>query len=873
MALLRNIAHGLRSLFRRERVDRELDEELRAYQEMAAEEKMKDGMSRSEALRSVRLERGNLEVSKEIVRSGGWEFFLETCWQDLRFGLRLLRKSPGFTAVAVLTLALGIGANTAIFSVANALLLKPLPYPNSDRLAYIWGVWAVDVNSQLQRLEWVQPMKHAQTLEQVAVYDSGEVNMAGAGEPERIAVAEVSANLFSVLGTAAYEGRTFLSKEDEGRYSFIAVISEGLAFDKFGSVSGSIGRVLKLNGKPFTIVGVMPPGFDFPGRIQVWVPLPSDLNNRLVEQNGAIFFSQIARLRTGITPAQARAEMVAIASQPPGNLRDAESAVQVVTMREARTRYYGRGVLLLLASVGFVLLIACADVANLLLARAVGRRKETALRAAFGASRSRLIRQTLSESALLAIMGGLGGFLLSVWGLNALRLLLPPRATEVGADYRVLSFLTAATLGSVLLFGLLPALLASKPNVQDDLQETPAKSASRALLFQSRGLLVISQVAMAFVLLVASGLLIRSFEKLLRVPTGFQTQHLLTTHLILADAHYQKSEQQIAFYRDTLDRVQALPNVLSAAFVEDLPFAETPSTMFILRSKPTGKQARSGAHYMIVSPSYFRTLGIPLLAGRAFTEGDRDAAPKVAIISRSLAQEMWPNENPLGKQLAFYDPKAPWLEVVGVVDDALHSSLDHESIPASTLYVPLWQNARPTAFLTVRTAGDPKPLAGAVRGALAGVDKDEPLGTFVTMTQLLATTTAEPRARASLLAIFAALALILATIGTYGVVSHSVSQRNREIGIRVAMGAGKRDVARLVVGQGAILVTLGIALGLGGALVLTRLLTSFLFEIKPVDPTTYVTACAIFVSIALLASYIPARRAMRVDPVVALRYE
>lgn len=601
------------------------------------------------------------------------------------------------------------------------------------------------------------------------------------------------------------------------------------------------------------------------------MPLPTDLSNRLIEQNGAIFFSQIARLHTGITTAQARAEMVAIASQPPGNLREAESGVEVVSMHEAISRNHRQGILLLLGATGFVLLIACADVANLLLARAGGRRKEMALRAALGASRGRLVVQTFAEGILLAAMGGLGGFLLSEWSLSAMRLLLPLPTEEAGPDYRVLCYLAAATLGSAVLFGLLPALFASKPNLQEDLQETPGKSPGRLLLRQSRSLLVISEVALAFVLLVGAGLLIRSLERLTRVPTGFQTQHLLTTRLLLADARYEKPEQQIAFYRESLERVRALPHVLSAAFVQDLPFGEATSTMFILRGK--GKPTRAGAHYMVVSPGYFRTLGLRLLAGREFTEADRDGAPKVAIVSRSLAQEMWHGEAALGQQLAFYDPKSPWLEVVGVVDDARHTSLERESIPTSTLYTPLWQDARPAVFLTVRMTGDSEALVGTVRSAIAGVDKEEPLDTFVSMTQLLAVSTAEPRSRAFLLAIFAGLALILAAIGTYGVVSYSVSQRTREIGIRVAMGADRKDVVRLVVGQGLALVISGIALGLVGALVLTRLLTSFLFEVKSADATTYVTACTIFTCMALLASYAPARRALRVDPMAALRHE
>jgi len=429
----------------------------------------------------------------------------------------------------------------------------------------------------------------------------------------------------------------------------------------------------------------------------------------------------------------------------------------------------------------------------------------------------------------------------------------------------------AITLASAILFGLLPALGSSKPDIQQDLQETPTVFAGRIVPYHTRGLLVIAEVALAFVLLVGAGLLIGSLERLMRVPTGFQTQHVLTTRLILADDRYKKPEQQIAFYRESLAKIQALPDVHSAAFVQDLPFGEGPSTMFMLRTKE--KPAGGGGHYMIASPGYFSTLGLPLLAGREFTDSDREGAPKVAVVSKSLATDLWPGENPLGRQIAYSDGKSQWLEVIGVVDDARHFGLDHEAIPMATFYVPLWQSAVPTAFLAVRTGSDPKGLSREVQQAIASVDKDEPLDSFATMPQLIAARTAEPRSRALLLGIFAGLAVLLAMVGLYGVVSYSVSERTREMGIRVAMGAGPADVVRLVIREGFVLVVSGIVFGFGGALVLTRLLSSFLFDVKPTDAETYFVACLAFAGVALLASYVPAQRATRVDPVVALRYE
>ncbi|MFP5264638.1 MAG: ABC transporter permease [Blastocatellia bacterium] len=800
---------------------------------------------------------------------------METLIQDLRYAARMLAKKPAFTAIVVLALAIGIGANTAIFSVVNAILLRPLPYKNPGR---IMMVWAEDRDTGAKQeshsyLNFADYEEQNQTFEQMAAYQDRTFNITGAGEPERVAGAWSTAELFSVLGVEPEVGHVYANE-----YSRVALISHGLWLRRFGSDPNVIGQEITLNTVPRTIIGVMPAGFNFPRKdADIWVPLEVYENQK--KQRGNPWLNVIGRLKPGVTPEQAQAEMSAIAARLEQQYPDALSGygVNVVPLHEQVTGSVRPALLVLLGAVAFVLLIACANAANLLLARAATREKEIAVRTALGASRARLVRQMLTESALLAFAGGAVGLLLAVWGLDILIALSPadiPRLNQVGIDGRVLAFTLGASLITGLIFGLAPALQASKPDLNETLKEGGRAATGSNRGSRMRGLLVIAEVALSLVLLIGAGLMIKSFVRLQQFNLGFNPRNLLTMRVGLPWPKYGEVDKAAGFYRRLLERVESLPGVQSAGVINDIFLGKIPeSEKFRVEGRPQSTPGDSvEASVDRISPAYFRTLGVPLLKGREFTAHDTREAPGVVIVNDSFARRYFPDEDALGKRLEYDRGGDPLrVTIVGVVADSRRTGFDSDVRPEA--YLPHTQSVATFMALVVRTDGDPLSLAAAVRSQVWAIDPDQSVYDIGTVEQLLAGMISERRFSLLLLGIFAGLALLLAAVGVYGVTSYSVSQRTHEIGVRMALGAGRVDVLKLVVGQGMALVLCGVAAGLVAAFMLTRLMSGLLYEVSATDPATFALIALVLTGVALGACFVPARRATRVDPMVALRYE
>ncbi|MGH9837616.1 MAG: ABC transporter permease [Blastocatellia bacterium] len=819
---------------------------------------------------------------------------MQTLWQDLRYGARMLMKKPGFTLIAVITLGLGIGANSAIFSVVNGVLLREAPYREPQRLVMVWAD-----RPQLQAQTGISdfPVSAAdfadwrdqnQGFEQIAAFHSQSFNITGGGEPEFLGGVRASANLFALLGIEARRGRVFLPEEDRAGNNRVVILSDGLWQRRFGSDPKIIGRTISLNNEPYTVVGVaspdfqfprkaeLPAGFGFPGEVSLYTPLaltPEQRNNR-----GRDYLAVIARLKPQTRFEQAQAEMVGVAERLEQQYPDTNrnKSVRLVAFHQQVVGKAQPALLALLGAVGFVLLIACANVANLLLARAAARQKEMAIRAALGAGRWRVIRQLLTESLLLAASAGALALLLAVWGVDLLRTILPdnlPRAGEIGVDVRVFGFTLVVSLLTGILFGLVPALQASRTDLNETLKEG-GRSSGGGGHNRFRGLLVVSEVALALLLLVGAGLMLRSFIRLMSVDPGLDPQNVLTMDIRLPRSKYQPP-QQAAFFQQLLERLRALPGVQSAGAVYPLPLGGAEEGMgFGIEGRPPaapGEQLTAGPRW--VSPDYFKVLKIPLLKGRVFTEGDGGDSPPVLVINEAMARQYWPNEDPIGRRVAFNsrDNQPIWREIVGVVKDVRHTALDTESKPQ--MYFPFTHFPLPFMTLVARTDGDPMSLVAAVRGQVRAIDKDQPVSNIHAMEELLARSVSERRFNLLLLAIFAGVALLLAAVGIYGVMSYSVEQRTHEIGVRMALGARTADVLRLLLGQGMKLVAMGVAIGLAAAFALTRLISTLLFGVRATDPVTFVALALLLTVVALLACWIPAWRATKVDPMIALRCE
>jgi putative ABC transport system permease protein len=876
MSLFSKSGSLIRNTMHKQRIDRDLSEEVGSYVELLTEKNMKQGMNEEEARRAALVEVGGVEQVKEEVRSNRAGFAIETFLQDVRYGLRSLRKKPGFTLTAVIALALGIGANTAIFSVINGVLLRSLTYRDADNIVMVW-----ERSFQMNRsqnsvspanfLDW---QKRSVSFQQIAATWDTRVNLTSAGEPEELLVQRVSADFFQVLGVPPQVGRWFVAEDDKQGANPVVILSHALWQGRFGANPAIIGQPITLSGRSLTVIGVMPSGFHFLNtQIQAWIPLALDPTNDWRKQGR--YLRSVARLKSGVTIKQAQAELDGIAKQLEREYSDYNKGwgVNLVPMHEQIVGDIRPVLLVLFAAVAFVLLIACANVANLLLSRAAARQKELALRAALGAGRMRLVRQMLTESVLLALMGGALGVFLAYWGLQLLVSLAPdnlPRLREITIDPRVLGFTFAISLLTGLIFGLIPALQSSRPDLNDALKEG-ARGSSGGNRFV-RNLFVVAEMALALVLLVGAGLMLRSFSQLNQVKTGFDTENVLTMRVQLPMAKYREPQQRAEFFKRAQERLAALPGVKSIGAISYLPLTGlASSTVFNLASQPELPPNESpGTEVRIITPGYFSAMGIPLVKGRTFDERD-GAESRVLIINETMARKFFPGQDPIGQRLVVnWEPKVAD-EIVGVVGDVKETALAEEANPA--IY---WPHPRePYQFMNfvLRAVIDPANLSAAATKEIHALDPDQPVADIRTLDQVVAKSIARPRFNTLLLAIFAGVALILASVGIYGVMNYSASQRTQEIGIRMALGAKPFDILRLVVGHGMKLTVAGIAIGVIASLALTRVMSNLLFGVTATDLPTFLGVSVLLTAVALLANYIPARRATRVNPVVALRYE
>jgi putative ABC transport system permease protein len=803
--------------------------------------------------------------------------------QDLRFGLRMLLKNPGFTIVAIIALALGIGANTAIFSVVNTVLLRPLPYKNPERLVMVWEEnskqgFPRDTPAAANYIDW-RDQNHV--FEGMAAMTEISFNLTGTGEPERIDGQRVSGSLFQLLGVEPQLGRAFLPEEDRTGANRVVILSHGLWERRFGSDPTIIGRPINLDGQSFTVVGVMRKGFQFPSRTdQLWVPIA--FTAKEAGQRGSHYLEVIARMKPGISLEQAQAEMTTIATRLQQQYPQTNTSIGAVVtpLHEHLVGNIKPALLVLLGAVAFVLLIACANVANLLLARAAVRQKEIALRLALGASRFRMTRQFLTESVLLSALGGGVGLVLAIVGLDVLKRFIPPNISQVqaiGIDTKVLLFTILVSIATGLLFGLAPAAQMASSNLNDTLKEGGRDPAGGHHGNRIRGFLIISEVAVSFLLLIGAGLLINSFVRLRHIDPGFRAENLLTMKIALPETRYPDKQRRSIFFDELLRRVGTLPGVASAAVATDVPLTSTGNSVGVSiegRTDPAPDRVPI-VITRVVSPDYFKTMSIPLLEGRVFTEGDKADSPPAVVISETTARLFWPGESALGKHLKVGFPSTspkPWLTVVGVVKDVRQYELIIE--PKPQMYLPYQQAEffEPRA-LVVRTNFDPLSLVATVRQTVWEIDKDQPVSDISSMEEIVSDSVARQRFSMLLLGVFAGLALVLAAVGIYGVMSYSVAQQTREIGIRMALGAQRSDVLKMTVGQGLRLVLTGVAIGLAAAFILTRVMSTLLFGVSPTDPLTFVSISIVLIGVAVLASYIPALRATRVDPMFALRYQ
>jgi predicted permease len=883
--MLSRIKTALRALLRRAEVESELDEELRYHVERQTEQNERLGMGTKEARAVALRDFGGLEQAKERSRDARGTRWLEDTWWDLRYGARMLRRNPGFTLVAVITLALGIGANSAIFSVVDAVLLRPLPYKEPDRLMALWA--KNDTSGLTQRPlsypNFVDWREQNQVFEYLAAVRQESFSLTDGAEPERVNGIRVTTDILPLLGVRPLRGRDFLPEEARPEKAQVALISYGLWQRRYVSDPGVIGQAMTLDNKSYTIIGVLPdwmkhPGLPIPATgAEVWipfVPLPNEQNRSFAN------IRVVARMKPGVTLSQVKADMQGVAErleqQYPNdntNLR-----VEMKSLHEELTGRVRLALLILLGAVAVVLLIACVNVANLLLARASGRKKETAIRSALGATRWRLIRQSLTECLLLSLAGGLAGLLLAHTCVNWLTKMNAgnlPRTDGIGINWQVLFFTLGVSVLTGIVFGLVPALQSSRLNLTEALKDGQKGVGGGVNNRRWLGGLVVTEVALALVLLTGAGLLIRSFHHVSETDPGFNPERLLTLSVPLPLTGYETQQKQALFYERTLEKINALPGVESVACVSRLPLVGMATVTFTAQGNPATPGTEPNADYRTISPSYFRTAAVPLLAGREFTEQDRDGASDALIVNEELARLYFPGGDAVGKRLQLALERTRFREIVGVVGNAKLAGLDAKVDPA--IYVPFQQNTWPHALrnssLVVRTTVEPHSLTQAIRGELHSIDLSLPVTQVRTMGEIIHDSMAQRRFSMSLLLVFAAVAALLSAIGIYGVMSYGVTQRSHELGVRVALGAGRADILRMVIGGGAKLTLLGVLIGTAGAVAVTRLMSGLLYEVSATDPLTLGAVALLLAGVSLLACYVPARRAMRVDPIVALRFE
>jgi predicted permease len=869
-------------LFSRRRLYGELSEEIREHLEEKIEELVAGGMSGKEATYAAHREFGNLRLTEEDSR-GVWRWpKMENMIEDVRYGLRVLRKSPGFTAVAVLTLALGIGANTAIFSVINAVLFRPLPFRDPGRLMVVWhtppqksfpGVTKFVV-SPANYLDW-RDQNHV--FEQMSAVGFGKFNLTGMGQPESVEGRAVSADFFSVLGVQPVLGRGFLEEEDQPGHGNVVVISHEFWQTHFAGSRDVLGRQIKLDDKSYEVLGVAPAKFDFPYQAKLWVPLAWTEKKKAVRGNHG--YIVIARLKPEIDMKKAQSELDTIsarlAQQYPAD--DAGWGAVVLRLNQQMFQQVGPALLVLFGAVGFVLLIACTNVANLTLAKALGRRKEIAVRTALGASRGRIISLVLTETVLISVVGGALALLLAHFVIEAIADSIWPQlplAVQIGLDGWVLGFTLAISILTGFIAGLAPSWHLTKANVNESLKQGLGKTDADSSGGRARSVFVAAEVALSLVLLIGAGLMIRTLYLLRNANSGMDARNVLTVTLGISSEKYPTVTQQNGFFNHVLEQVRALPGVEFASAVDSLPLQGGSIQPVAVEGQPVVPMAdQPEVAVRLIAPGYLRVMRIPLKQGRDITEADNANARPVILVSESFARRFWPNENPIGKQvkLTFFPGEAS--EVVGVVGDVRLNGLSVTE-PVQSVYHVMAQNPQTTFMrLAVRTGLPPANLISAVTEAIHRVDADEPVVDVQTMEAVVVQSIAQNRLNMILLSAFAGLALLLASIGIYGVQAYAVRQRTREVGIRVAMGAQPADVLRLIIAQGLRLTTTGIVIGLAASFGLTRLMASQLYGLSATDPWTFIGVSIVLLTVALAACFIPARRATRIDPLVALRYE
>lgn len=892
--MTKRIRSAFRNLFRRCAVEQALDDELRSSVEVLTQEKMKQGLSQSAARREALIELGGMEQVKEQVRAAWAGRILEDFARDLRFACRSLAKSPGFTAVAILTLALGIGANTAIFSVIDSVLLRPLAFPHPHQLVILENGPGFPLTGP-DFLDW---QRESRAFSSMALYTFGQsYNLTGGGQPSYVSGRATGGNFFSTLGVAPLLGRTWAKGEDKGEANREVVLSYGLWRSQFAANQHIVGRQIELNDQAYTVVGVMPKRFDYPPDTELWVPM--DMSRKALGPRGSHQYLAIGRMKPAVSLHQAQADLSLIAKRLQKLYPNTNTGVGawVYGLHGWLIGGTARELWFMLCAVALVLLIACVNVANLLLGRSAARQKEMAVRSALGASRRRLLRQSLSESVLLALVGGGAGLLLGWAGIRLLLLLkgvVSPGTAPIGLNASVLAFTFLLALATSILFGLAPAWESARPAMLDDLKggAGAAVSAGRRRRLVGNGL-VAAEIAISLMLLVAAGLLLKSFVRLRSTDFGVRRNGILTAQVNLPSARYGTEAKILTFTQSLLQRVRALPGVLTAAMTDHLPLYGGTNGTITLYGKPANNNDSNSAVWVEqhgITPGYFRTMGIPLIAGRELTEEDANQALTLdeelsehptasqtqnavypVDIDLAMARMFWPHKNPIGRRFSYSGDAGPWMQVVGVVGNTRQWGLRVPPRPEE--YQPFDGGTCCGTILVLRTSLPPLSLTNAVKKQLAALDPGLPLFDIRTMKQLVAQQTASARTESLLIGLFAGLAVFLAAVGIYGVMAYLVTQRTHEIGIRMALGAQKGDVLRLVLGQGLRMALMGVGIGIIAGLALTRFLSSLLYGVKPTDPVTFVTVSLVLVAVALLACYIPARRAMEADPMVALRHE
>jgi predicted permease len=883
-ALFSRLRSWMRRTLGRPQLESEMETEIRFHVDAYTEDLVRQGIPRPEAARRARIEFGAIENTKEECREATGATLLENFLQDLRYGARSMRRAPGFTAVAVIALALGIGANAAIFSVVNAVLLRPLAYRDSDRLVTILN----NGDGPVAVANYIDWRDQSRSFQAMAAADYWSANLTGLDAPERLLGLKVTQNLLPMLGVQPLLGRLFVEGEDRVGAEHEIILSYNLWQRRFSGDPNIVGKTILLDGASYTIVGIMPQGFRFAPfwatRAEMWAP--NAFGDR-VHNRGGNSLRVFARLKNRVSLEQARAEIVGVTARLEQQFPGTNREVVVTPLKEKVVGKIETPLLVLLGAVGFVLLIACANVAHMLLARAAARQKEIAVRTALGARRFRVVRQFLTENLLLACIGGGSGLLLAMWGTRALVTLSPrniPRLESVAIDGRVVLFLLAVTALTSVAFGLGPAMQASAVNLSDTLKEGGRGSSDGIRGNRLRSFLVASEFTLALILLIGAGLMIRSFLALRAVDPGFNPHNVLSMVVSVAGSKEAEPGRRAVFYRELLEKVRTLPGVESAGGINHLPLAgDMWGWPFTIEGRPKPRPGESpSAVYRIATPGYLESMRIPLRRGRDIAATDDVNAPGVVLVNETAARTYWPNENPIGKHITFTnEPNTPvWLTVIGVTKDAKEG--DWAVAPYPEVYLAAFQNreylesmAGHFEYITLvaRTSGDPGALASTIKDTVWAIDRNLPVSEVLTMDEVVNQANAEPRFEMMLLGVFAGVALVMAAVGIYGVMSYSISRRTHEIGIRVSLGASRSEILVLVLRQGLLLALTGSAAGIVGALLLARLMTKLLYGVPPTDPLTFGGVAALLLMVALIASYIPARRATHVDPIVALRYE